>query len=342
MQIRSLSSFKNSLQQQCQFQLQFAALPPPPQLIFAVMASPEVLKKAGRNYLDTPEQMNLVELMCEFVEAMNPGLIFSKKPQILKDRDLTGELKDIWSAVQNFRDKEKAGVSDIVVYTEFGPESAASPPLRPSIDIFAPSPMDHSQQHQTQQQSQQNCENNGHIDELESTENSISIDNNERLHSRNDDINANADNDDETTNGKSNKSSENEEETNAVVVIEKLSLGDNCAGSKKSKNSNSNNFNNENESSEKLVKVQNQKNKESHQHHFFPKFLTSSKDKDKDKDKDTKEKEKEKDESSQETKVKTKKSLNFFRRNKTSTTGSPTHAATTTTSSNQQQKTDAE
>lgn len=345
MQIRSLSSFKNSLQQQCQLQLQFATLPPPPQLIFAVMASPEVLKKAGRNYLDTPEQMNLVELMCEFVEAMNPGLTLSKKPQILKDRDLTGELKDIWSAVQNFRDKEKAGVSDIVVYTEFGPESAASPPLRPSIDIFAPS--DHSH-HSQQQQSQQNCENNGHIDELESTENSINIDENNELHPRNDDINVV--DECETTNGKSsNKSSgENDEENNAVVVIEKLSLGDNCAGSKKSKNSNSNNFNNENETSEKLVKVQNQKNKESHQHHFFPKFLTSSKDKDKDKDKDTKEKEKEKDESSQETKVKTKKSLNFFRRNKTtSSTSSPTHvaAATTTTSSNQQQqqqKSDAE
>lgn len=35
----------------------------PPQLIFAVMASPEVLKKTGRNSADTPEQMNLVELV---------------------------------------------------------------------------------------------------------------------------------------------------------------------------------------------------------------------------------------------------------------------------------------
>lgn len=52
--------------------------PPTPQLIFAVMASPEVLKKTGRNCADTPEQMNLVELMCEFIEAMNPGVILSK------------------------------------------------------------------------------------------------------------------------------------------------------------------------------------------------------------------------------------------------------------------------
>lgn len=42
------------------------------------MASPEVLKKTGRNHPDTPERMNLVELMCEFVEAMNPGLVLSK------------------------------------------------------------------------------------------------------------------------------------------------------------------------------------------------------------------------------------------------------------------------
>jgi len=42
------------------------------------MASPEVLKKTGRNCPETPEQSNLVELMCEFVEAMNPGLALSK------------------------------------------------------------------------------------------------------------------------------------------------------------------------------------------------------------------------------------------------------------------------
>lgn len=69
MQIRSYSSIKNAVHIQQS---------PSPQLIFAVMASPEVLKKTGRSCADTPEQMNLVELMCEFVEAMNPGIELSK------------------------------------------------------------------------------------------------------------------------------------------------------------------------------------------------------------------------------------------------------------------------
>lgn len=301
MQIRSSNSFKNALYQQQTL--------PPPQLIFAVMASPEVLKKAGRNCAETPEQMNLVELMCEFVEAMNPGLTLSKKPQILKDRDLTGELKDIWSAVQNFRDKEKAGVSDIVVYTEFGPESASAcsppllrPPTETSDDDLVDAPFN----------SEEKINSNGH-DELDSPEKSI-VDSN----------NSNNIQEDESQ-------SEVTEDKSAAVVIEKISLSDN-ASSKKSNKNNSNNLNNENESSEKLVKAQNQKNKESH--HFLPKFLTSNK------DKDTKEKEKGSGEEQQvgETKVKTKKSLNFFRRNKTSSsaTSSPTH----TTS--QQQKSDAD
>jgi hypothetical protein len=300
MQIRSSNSFKNALQQAQQQTL------PPPQLIFAVMASPEVLKKAGRNCPETPEQMNLVELMCEFVEAMNPGLVLSKKPQILKDRDLTGELKDIWSAVQNFRDKEKAGVSDIVVYTEFGPESAAacSPPLiRPPTDTHHTLPDNNNDNDEVDApfKNDEKINSNGH-EELDSPEKSITVDNN----------NSNGNHDDDSHEVMA-------EEKSAVVVIEKLSLSDN-ASSKKSKN-NSNNLNNENESSEKLVKAQNQKNKESH--HFLPKFLTSNK------DKDTKEKDKGNSEEQQlsETKVKTKKSLNFFRRNKTSSsaTGSPTH-----------------
>jgi hypothetical protein len=319
MQIRSLSSLKNSLHHPQQQQQQPTTTTT--HLTFAVMASPEVLKKAGRNCPETPEQMNLVELMCEFVEAMNPGLTLSKKPQILKDRDLTGELKDIWSAVQNFRDKEKAGVSDIVVYTEFGPESSRA---------FTEQTYADSHHHPLP------CDSNGHEieDELDSPDKSIDNDNKEEeIHNilQSEHVETTA------TNGTKNKSSqESEEQSGAVVVIEKLSLDDN-AGSKKSKNSNNIN---ENESSEKLVKVQNQKN-QSHQHHFFPKFLTSSK------DKDTKEreKEKEKDESSSEAKVKTKKSLNFFRRNKTtSTTGSPTHATatTTTTTSVSPQKNDAD
>lgn len=69
MQIRSYNSVKSA---------PFVQQPSPNQLIFAVMASPEVLKKTGRSNAASPEQMNLVELMCEFVEAMNPGVVFSK------------------------------------------------------------------------------------------------------------------------------------------------------------------------------------------------------------------------------------------------------------------------
>lgn len=70
MEIRSYSSIKSTA---------YVQQPAPPShLIFAVMASPEVLKRTGRNCADTQEQMNLVELMCEFVEAMNPGIILSK------------------------------------------------------------------------------------------------------------------------------------------------------------------------------------------------------------------------------------------------------------------------
>lgn len=52
--------------------------PRSPPLVFAVMASPEVLKQAGRKCPDTPERMNLIDLMCEFVEEMNPGLVLSR------------------------------------------------------------------------------------------------------------------------------------------------------------------------------------------------------------------------------------------------------------------------
>ncbi|XP_053663122.1 nuclear hormone receptor FTZ-F1 [Anopheles marshallii] len=118
--------------------------PKVPPLVYAVMASPEVLKKAGRKCPDTPERMNLVDLMCEFVEAMNPSLHLSRKPEILKDRDLSGELKDVWSAVQACRDKGRSDngpPENLVVYTEFGPDSA------PSYEQTI-------QQHQQQQQHQ--------------------------------------------------------------------------------------------------------------------------------------------------------------------------------------------
>lgn len=57
----------------------------------------------------------LVSLLCDFVEAMNPGLLLTRNPAILKDRDLAGELKDVWLAVQNKREREK-GMSQDVMY----------------------------------------------------------------------------------------------------------------------------------------------------------------------------------------------------------------------------------
>lgn len=46
---------------------------------------------------------------------MNPGLVLTRNPVILKDRDLAGELKDVWLAVQNKREREK-GLNQDVMY----------------------------------------------------------------------------------------------------------------------------------------------------------------------------------------------------------------------------------
>lgn len=208
---------------------------------------------------------------------------------------MTGELKDIWNAVQNFREKEKSGVSDIVVYTEFGPESSS--PISPMQKT-----MDHSSIDALM------------VDELSSHD--IAVIHHEKTTG---DVleKCNETPVDSPLSTPTKVSPESES-----VAIEKLSLSD-----KKSKTSNATSNVSENESSEKIVKVQNQKNKESH---FFPKFLSKVK------DDTTKEKDKEKqDQQEQETKVKTKKSLNFFRRNKSSTTtGSPTHNTTDNSSNN--------
>lgn len=56
-----------------------------------------------------------MSLLCDFVEAMNPGLILARNPVIMKDRDLAGELKDVWLAVQNKREREK-GLNQDVMY----------------------------------------------------------------------------------------------------------------------------------------------------------------------------------------------------------------------------------
>lgn len=51
---------------------------------------------------------------------------------VLKDRDLSGELKNIWGAVQAKRETEREQVMpgknpDLVVYTELGPDTAVTP-----------------------------------------------------------------------------------------------------------------------------------------------------------------------------------------------------------------------
>lgn len=56
----------------------------------------------------------MVNLLCDFVEAMNPGLALTRAPVILKDRDLAGELKDVWLAVQNKREREKGLTTDVM------------------------------------------------------------------------------------------------------------------------------------------------------------------------------------------------------------------------------------
>lgn len=81
--------------------------PRSPPIVFAVMANPEVLKDSGRHSKDPEERKAMVELMCDFVEAMNPGLKLVRNAIILKDRDISGELKDVWSAVQAQRDRER-------------------------------------------------------------------------------------------------------------------------------------------------------------------------------------------------------------------------------------------
>ncbi|CAH0407535.1 unnamed protein product [Chilo suppressalis] len=87
----------------------------PPLLVFAVMVNPDILKANGKNAANPTDREALVSLLCDFVEAMNPGLLLTRSPVILKDRDLAGELKDVWLAVQNKREREK-GMNQDVMY----------------------------------------------------------------------------------------------------------------------------------------------------------------------------------------------------------------------------------
>ncbi|XP_017883134.1 uncharacterized protein LOC108626778 [Ceratina calcarata] len=77
-------------------------------VVFAVMANPEVLRVNGKNARDPKKQAGLIELLLDFVERMNAGIVFTRQYTILKDRDITGELKDVWNAVQARRDMEQS------------------------------------------------------------------------------------------------------------------------------------------------------------------------------------------------------------------------------------------
>lgn len=238
--------------------------------------------------------------------------LLRRKPEILKDRDLAGELKDVWTAVQNFRDKEKAfssGGQDIVVYTEFGPDSAQPIPIHrndPNIgkpvksEIYEASNLDQqtttdTQNHEEKDEVEENVVEKEKCEEISVPEKVVVDDSNSQS-----------------------------------IEIDKLSLG----GSDKKVISKPNENHLSNESSEKNVKIQNQKNKES-QHHFFPKFLSSSKEK----EAKDKEKEKEKVEIPEpEPKTKTKKSFFSLKRNKSQS--SPTHTASNNNLNNQ--KSDSE
>ncbi|KAG8036362.1 hypothetical protein G9C98_003684 [Cotesia typhae] len=69
--------------------------------VFFVMANPEVLRKKGKYAHDLKEQSILIELLLNFIEAMNKGVEFMRQYKILNDRDITGELKEIWMVVQS-------------------------------------------------------------------------------------------------------------------------------------------------------------------------------------------------------------------------------------------------
>nr|XP_033194947.1 transcription factor mef2A [Bombus vancouverensis nearcticus] len=76
-------------------------------VVFAVMANPEILRINGKNAQDPKKRTSLIEHLLDFVERMNTGIIFMRQYTILKDRDITGELKEVWNAVQARRDLEQ-------------------------------------------------------------------------------------------------------------------------------------------------------------------------------------------------------------------------------------------
>lgn len=53
------------------------------------------------------KRSGLIELLLDFVETVNAGVVFTRQYTILKDRDITGELKEVWNAVQARQDLEQ-------------------------------------------------------------------------------------------------------------------------------------------------------------------------------------------------------------------------------------------
>ncbi|XP_033229194.1 putative mediator of RNA polymerase II transcription subunit 26 [Belonocnema kinseyi] len=111
--------------------------------VFAVIANPELLKKYGKNSQDKKERTTLIDLLLNFIEAKNEGVYFSRKYTVLKDRDITGELKEVWMAVQAKREREN-----------LAPQQETWIDAQPAPAPNYPQYSD-QQQHQLQQQQQQ-------------------------------------------------------------------------------------------------------------------------------------------------------------------------------------------
>lgn len=247
--------------------------------------------------------------------------------------------------MQAVRDKEKAGIQHIdsenlVVYTEFGPESA------PSYEQSIAS-MNHQNNSTNHNNNSQPYQHHHHVAPQKTNELTYQIQDTikqhptkENLHELDSTItnpsndttyqneisqshqtkstNQSAINNNNNTTSPSTNIDAVDGKLNAITKdIEKISIAEKQPASKATETNNEKN----------QVKANNQKNKESQPHHFFPKFRSSSHSKDnKEKDKDSKEKDKEKESNKnddEETKTKPKKGLNFFRRNKSSSAQTP-------------------
>ncbi|KAL6258040.1 hypothetical protein P5V15_009958 [Pogonomyrmex californicus] len=117
---------------------------PPPRtktdaVVFAVMVNPEVLRMSGKN-ADAKKRSSFIELLLDFIEAMNAGVVFTRHYSILKDRDITGELKEVWNTVLAIRENEQRP-----------PQQETWIDVQPSISQFPQYPEQQQQQQQQQE-----------------------------------------------------------------------------------------------------------------------------------------------------------------------------------------------